>query len=116
MRGPLKGGLFVGSAVAVGILAGMLVPSLVVAERETPKRPGAQTASLPTMPSLVGLPLDEAESVLAGRGIEYETDGPSLIEGAVPTIFEVCEIEPAAGAKVRGSARLRTALAGTCGI
>jgi hypothetical protein len=112
----LKGGLFVGSAVAVGLIAGMLVPSLVVADKEPQRRPNGGTVALPTMPSLVGLPLDEAEDVLASRGIEYVTDGPRVFEGAVPTIFEVCETEPSAGAKVRGSAHLRTTLAGTCGI
>jgi hypothetical protein len=116
MRGPLKGGLFVGSAVAVGLVAGLLLPSLVVAERGTEERSGGEAVALPTMPSLIGLPLDDAEAVLARRGIDHVTDGPGMFEGAVPTIFEVCETEPIAGAKVRGSAHLRTSLAGTCGI
>lgn len=116
MRGPVKGGLFVGAAVAVGLLAGLILPSLVIAERETAKRPRAGTPSLPTMPSLIGRPLDEAEDELRRRGIPYTTDAPDLVEIVAPKVLEVCETEPGPGEKVRGGARLRASLAGTCGI
>ena len=116
MHGPLKGGLFVGTAVAVGLIAGLILPSLVTAERETTKRPRAGTPSLPTMPSLIGLPLDEAEDELRRRGISYTTDAPDLVEIVVPTVLEVCETEPAPGEKVREGARVSASLAGTCSI
>ena len=115
MPSAVKGGLFVGAAVAAGMLAGLLVPSMVVAEREpraNANRPPEQ--ALPTMPSLVGRPLDEAEDELRRRDISYSTDGPQLVEVLVPTVLEVCETEPVAGAQVRSEARLRTAVAGTC--
>jgi hypothetical protein len=116
MRGPVKGGLFVGAAVAVGLLAGLIVPSLVVAERDPSKQSRASVPPLPTMPSLVGRPLDEAEDELRRRGITYTTDAPNLVEMVVPKVLEVCETEPAPGAKIRSGAHLRAALAGTCDI
>jgi hypothetical protein len=116
MRGPVKGGLFVGAAVLVGLVAGLLVPSLVVAEREIAKRPKGGTPALPTMPSVVGRPLDEAEDELRRRSIPFTTDAPALIEDFVPTVLEVCETDPAPGQKVRTRVRVRAALAGTCEI
>jgi hypothetical protein len=116
MRGPVKGGLFVGAAVATGLLAGLLVPSLVVAERETVKRPRTHALPRPTMPSVIGLPLDEAKDELGRAGVPYVTDAPDIVEVVVPMLLEVCETEPEPGAKVRGTARLRAAPAGTCDI
>ena len=114
MPDAVKGGLFVGAAVATGILVGLFVPSLVGAERD--KGPGAHKSLLPQMPSVVGQPLDEAKRELRGRGITYVTDAPDIAEVVVPAILEVCESEPAPGKSIRGSARLHVALAGTCDI
>jgi hypothetical protein len=116
MPSAVKGGVFVGAAVAVGILAGLLVPSLVVAERDKAARPHTRVQVLPTMPSLVGRTLNQARDELDSRGIPYSTDAPRVVEVLVPTVLEVCETEPAAGEKVRGEVRLRAALAGTCSI
>jgi hypothetical protein len=116
MPASVKGGLFVGAAVMVGILAGLLVPTLVGAERAGGKGTRAHTAQLPTMPSVVGRPLDEAKGELRRRRIAYVTDAPSIVEAVAPGILEVCESVPAPGAHVRGSARLHAELAGTCGI
>jgi hypothetical protein len=115
MPDAVKGGLFVGAAVATGILVGLLVPSLVGAERAT-KGPRADKSLLPKMPSVVGQPLDEAQRELRGRGITYVTDAPDIVEVVVPDILEVCESEPAPGKSIRGSARLHVALARTCHI
>jgi hypothetical protein len=115
MPDAVKGGLFVGAAVAAGILAALLVPRLVVAEdAKSPQR--AHAPALPTMPSVVGRPLDEADVTLRRRGIEYVTDAPEIVERVVPMVLEVCETEPAEGAAVRGSVRLHAALVGTCAI
>jgi hypothetical protein len=116
MPGAVKGGLFVGAAVAVGILAGLLVPSLVVAERDAAEGQSASTESAPVMPIVIGRPLDEAEDELRQRGIPYVTDAPDLVEIVVPTALEVCETKPHPGKRVQGTARLRAALAGTCDI
>lgn len=116
MPDAMKGGLFVGAAVATGILVGFFVPSVVGAERETAKRPRAQMSRLPTMPSVIGQPLDEAQGELRRRGIPYVADAPDIVEVVVPDILEVCGSEPGPGRGVRGSARLRTALTGTCHI
>ena len=115
MPDAVKGGLFVGAAVATGILVGLLVPSLVGAERDTAKGPRPHK-SLRTMPSVVGQPLDEAQGELRRGGIPYETDAPDLVEAVLPGILEVCESEPDPGRSVRRSARLHVALAGTCAI
>ena len=116
MRGPVKGGLFVGAAVAVGLCAGLLLPSLVIAERETGGGSRAGTKPPPAMPSVIGRPLDDAEDELRRRGILYVTDAPALVEMVAPTVLEVCETAPGPGEKVRDTARLRAALAGTCDI
>ena len=87
-----------GAAVATGILVGLLVPSLVGAERGT-KGPRAHAAPLPQMPSVVGRPLDEAQSELRGRGITYVTDAPDIVEVVVPSILEVCEKRARSGEK-----------------
>ena len=116
MPDAVKGGLFVGTAVAIGILVGLLAPSLVGAERQTAKRPRAHTPPPPSMPAVIGKPLDEAEAALRSRGIDYVTDAPDLVEMLVPAVLEVCESEPAPGKSVRGSARLRAELKGTCNI
>jgi hypothetical protein len=117
MPDALKGGLFVAAAVATGLVAGLFLPSLVGTERHTAKgRPGAQRPLRPTMPSVIGRSLDEARGELSRRGIAYVTNAPDVVEVTVPEILEVCESEPGPGRRVRGSARLRTAIAGTCGI
>ena len=111
----VKGGLFVGAAVLTGLLVGLFVPSLVGPERDTAKRPRPH-ASLPTMPSVIDQPLDEAQSELHSRGIHYVTDVPHIVEVAAPGILDVCDSEPAPGKSVRGSARLHVSIAGTCHI
>jgi hypothetical protein len=116
MPDAVKGGLFVGAAVVTGILVGLLVPPLVGAERGTAKRPRVQAAPLPTMPSVIGQPLDQAQGELRRRGISYVTDAPDIVKTLVPQILEVCRSEPAPQASVRGSAHLHAALAGTCNI
>ena len=113
MPDAVKGGLFVGTAVAIGILVGLLAPSLVGAERQTGERSRAHTPP-PSMPSVIGKPLDEAEAALTRRGIAYVTDAPDLVEMLVPAALEVCDSEPGPGKGVRGSARLRAELVGTC--
>jgi hypothetical protein len=116
MPGSLKGGLFVGAAVAVGLLVAFLVPPLVVG-RETAKGPKTDAPPrLPAMPNVIGRPLDEAEQELARHGIAYVTDGGDIFGIVVPSIWEVCETEPGEGETVRGTARLRAALPSTCGI
>jgi hypothetical protein len=116
MPDTIKGGLFVGAAVATGILIGFFITSAVGTERETAKRPRAQKSPLPTMPNVIGRPLDEAQGELRRRGIPYVADAPRIVEVVVPDVLEVCGSEPGPGRGVRGSARLRTALAGTCDI
>jgi hypothetical protein len=115
MAGPLKGGLFVGAAVAVGLLLAFLVPSLVVG-REAAKPPRTDAPPPPSMPNVIGRPLDEAEQQLGRRGIAYVTDGGDILGIVLPSVWEVCETEPGAGESVRGTARLRAALPSTCGI
>jgi hypothetical protein len=115
MSGSLKGGLFVGGAVAVGLLAGFLLPALVMG-RETAKGPRTETRPLPAMPDVIGLPLDEAEAELSRREIAHVTDSGDIFGVVMPSVWEVCETEPGAGQKVRGTARLRAALPGTCAI
>jgi hypothetical protein len=116
MSNATKGGLFVGAAVATGILVGLFVPSLVGAKRETAKGPRAHESLLPTMPSVLGQRLDEAQGELRSRGITYVTDAPDIVEVVVPEILEVCESEPDPGRSIRGNARLHVAPAGTCNI
>lgn len=115
MSGSLKGGLFVGAAVSVGLLAAFLVPPLVVG-RETAKGPKTGAPRPPAMPNIIGRPLDEAEQELGRRGIAYVTDGGDVFGIVVPSIWEVCETEPGAGERVRGTVHLRAALPSTCGI
>ena len=93
MSGSLKGGLFVGAAVAVGLLVAFLVPPLVVGS-ETAKGPRTKSR-LPAMPHVVGRPLDEAEDELGRRGIAYVTDGEEVFGIVIPSIWEVCETSPA---------------------
>jgi hypothetical protein len=115
MSGSVKGGLFVGAAVVVGLLAGFLVPPLVVGrEPDNGRKTNAQT--LPSMPNIIGRPLDEAEEELARHGIAYVTDGGDIFGIVVPSVWEVCETEPGRGEKVRGTAHVRAALPSTCGI
>ena len=114
MSGPLKGGLFVGAAVAVGMLAGFLLPPLVVGSEGRSDRAGKPPR--PAMPNLVGRSLDEAENVLGRRGIAYVTDGEEIFGVSVPSIMEVCETAPGAGEPVRGTVRVRAALSNTCAI
>jgi hypothetical protein len=115
MSASLKGGLFVGAAVAVGLLAGFLVAPIVVG-REPGRVSKADARPLPVMPQLTGRPLDEAEAELGRRGIAYVNDGGDIFGVVVPSVWEVCETVPAGGQKVRRTARLRAALSGTCGI
>jgi hypothetical protein len=115
MSASLKGGLFVGAAVAVGLLAAFLVPPVVVG-RETGKASKADARPLPVMPHLTGRPLDEAEAELGRRGIAHVTDGGDIFGVVVPSVWEVCETVPGGGQKVRRTARLRAALPGTCAI
>jgi len=115
MSGFAKGGLFVGGAVAVGLLAGFLLQPLVAGSGGAEaSRSGAPR--LPAMPDVVGLPLEEAEAVLSRRDIAHATDDGDVFGVVIPSVWEVCETEPAAGERVRGSAHLRAALPGTCGI
>jgi hypothetical protein len=115
MSASLKGGLFVGAAVAVGLLAAFLVPPIVVGHG-TGKGSNADARPLPVMPHLAGRPLDEAEQELGRRGIPYVTDGEDIFGLVVPSVWEVCETEPDGGQTVRRSARVRAALPGACGI
>jgi hypothetical protein len=108
-----KGGLFVGAAVAVGLLVAFLVPSMVVG-RGTTKGQRAQAPPAPVMPNVVGRKLDEAERELRRHEIAYVTDEGDVFGVVVPSVWEVCETRPAAGTRVRQSARLRAALPGTC--
>ena len=48
--------------------------------------------------------------------IAYVNDGEDIFGVVVPSVWEVCETVPGGGQKVRRTARLRTALPGTCGI
>ena len=114
MSGPLKGGLFVGAAVAVGLLAGFLLPEMVVGRDHAANRAGKPAG--PAMPDVVGRPLDEAEDVLDRRGIAYVTDGEDIFGISVPSIMEVCETVPGAGEPIRGTVRVRAALSNTCAI
>jgi hypothetical protein len=114
MSASLKGGLFVGAAVAVGFLAAFLVSPVVVG-RETGEG-SKDLRPLPVMPQLTGRPMDEAEAELGRRGIAYVTDGGDILGVVVPSVWEVCETVPGGGQKVRRTARLRTALPGTCAI
>lgn len=113
MSDSLKGGLFVGAAVAVGLLVAFLVPTMVVG-RGAAKGQRAQAPPPPVMPNVVGRPLDEAERELRRREITYVTDEGDVLGVVVPSVWEICETVPRPGARVRQSARLRAALPGTC--
>jgi hypothetical protein len=115
MSASLKGGLFVGAAVAVGLLAAFLVAPIVVG-REPGRVSKADARPLPVMPHLTGRPLDEAEAELGRRGIAHVTDGGDIFGVVVPSVWEVCETVPGEGQRVRRTARLRAALPGTCAI
>ena len=115
MSGPMKGGLFVGAAVAVGLLAGFLLPSVVMSG-EGAATDGTDKAPRPAMPDVIGQPLNQAEDTLGRRGIAYVTDGGDIFGIAVPSIMEVCETVPGAGMPVRGTVRVRAALSSTCAI
>jgi hypothetical protein len=112
MPDAVKGGLFVGAAVATGLVAGLLI----LAGRGTADGSRPEPASLPTMPAVIGQPLDDAQRTLGRRGIRYVTDAPEIVATTVPGILEVCESEPAPRRSIRGRARLHVSLAGTCGI
>ena len=113
MSDSLKGGLFVGAAVVVGLLVAFLVPPMV-AGRGSAK--GAQAPPPPVMPDVVGRKLDEAERELRRHEIAYVTDESDVFGVVVPSVWEICETRPAAGTPVRRSARLRAALPGTCDL
>jgi PASTA domain len=115
MSGPMKGGLFVGAAVAAGLLAGFLVPPLVVG-RESARGSRSDAHRQPAMPNLAGRPLDEAEAHLGRRGISYVTDRGDIFGVVVPSLWEVCQTEPPEGERVRGPVHLRAALRGTCSV
>jgi hypothetical protein len=116
MPDAVKGGLFVGAAVVTGIVAGLLLAPSFGDEGRGGNRPRVQESLLPTMPSVVGEPLDEARDELRRRGIGYVTDAPEIVEAVAPGILEVCESEPGPGRSIRGNARLHTAFTGTCDI
>jgi hypothetical protein len=111
-----KGGLFVGAAVVTGIVAGLLAAPFVNADREPAKKRRAHASLTPTMPSVSGERLDEADRELRRRRISYETDAPGIVETVLPEVLEVCDSDPPPGASIRGGARLHVAVAGTCGI
>jgi PASTA domain len=115
MSGFVKGGVFVGAAVAAGLLVGFLVPPLVVG-REHDKGGEANAQTLPSMPNIIGRPLDQAENELARNGITYVTDSGDIFGIVVPSVWEVCETEPGTGETVRGTAHVRAALPTTCSI
>ena len=115
MSSSMKGGLFVGAAVAVGLLAGFLVPPLV-SGREADKGRKTNAQQVPSMPNIIGRPLAEAEKELARHGIAYVTDSEDIVGIVVPSVWEVCETKPSVGEKVRGAAHVRAALPSTCGI
>jgi hypothetical protein len=110
MPDAVKGGLFVGAAVAAGLFAGLLL----VAGRGAADQSGPDSPPPPTMPAVIGQPLDDAQRTLRRRGIRYVTDAPEIVEATVPGILEVCESEPAPQRSIRGRARLHVSLAGTC--
>ena len=116
MSDAVKGGLFVGAAVATGILVGLLVRWVVGGEPNARKAARVQNPVRPPMPRGVGRPLDEADGELRRRGIAYEADAPDIVEVVASGMLEVCESEPAAGSSIRGSARLHVAVTGTCNI
>jgi len=112
MSDSLKGGLFVGAAVAVGLLVAFLVPPMVAGRGTAKQR--AQAPPPPVMPDVVGRKLDDAERELRRHEISYVTDEGDVFGVVVPSVWEVCETRPAAGSRVRQSARVRAALPGTC--
>lgn len=114
MSDSLKGGLFVGAAVAVGLIVAFVVPSMVAGEAAKEQR--AQAPPPPVMPNVVGRPLDEAERELRTRRITFVTDEDDVLGVVVPSVWEVCETQPNAGSRVRRGARLRAALPGTCDL
>jgi hypothetical protein len=115
MSDSLKGGLFVGAAVAVGLIAAFVLPSMV-AGGEASKGRQAKAPPPPVMPNVVGRPLDEAERELRTRQITFVTDEDDVLGVVVPSVWEVCETQPNAGSRVRRGARLRAALPGTCDL
>jgi hypothetical protein len=110
-----KGGLFVGSAVVVGILAGLLIPQMVVADRDSKDRGERRPKpALPTMPAVIGDSVSDAEAALERRRIAHETDADGILGVVIPEIWEVCDSDPLPGAKVSGTVHLTAALPGTC--
>ena len=110
-----KGCLFVGAAVVVGMLAGLAVPLFVDpgTDRAATIASRKPVAPRPVMPDLVGQKLDVAQETLDRRGMDHETVG-GVLGVVVPSVFEVCETEPAPGQQVHGTAYLHVELPGLC--
>jgi hypothetical protein len=122
VREYVKGGLFVGAAVAVGAIAGLVLVSIAPADQRGRSKtladrsagvPRAPSAG-PRMPQLVGRRLDQAEDELDRRGIVYEQDGAGTVGRFVPVIWEVCDTAPGAGETVAGTVKLYVELPGQC--
>jgi PASTA domain len=111
-----KGCLFVGAAVTVGMLVGFAVPMFVDPGTERAATIASRKPVLPpqpVMPDLTGQKLDDAEQTLDSRRIDHETIG-GVLGLVVPSVFEVCETEPAPGQQVHGTAYLYVELPGSC--
>jgi len=68
-----------------------------------------------TVPDLVGAGVDEAESLVARRGLHVRMErGGGFLDSLVPNGLAVCEQEPAASTDVRRGTTIRAVVARAC--
>jgi hypothetical protein len=123
--------LFIGAAVLVGVVAGVIVPVLAISgdsrdragrravvaggDRNSSGAANRDSApSSPDMPDVVGESLDVADQQLDERGIPYDTEGGGLFGVIDDSNWEVCDTYPDAGEPVRDSALLAVDRPGEC--
>jgi hypothetical protein len=84
------------------------------AERKRAQRAAARQRALLTVPDEVDERLDVAEDDLRSKGLRYSEIGGGAFGVIVPSNWTVCETRPAAGTKVKKSARVRLIIDREC--